>query len=198
MSDNEQYRSKVQAMIEKHDIDLDLVSLWTGNNAERLSLRDLARKLNKQVLETVLESNDVMATQRDIEQIYDALAGEQGKAEAVQKRRDLERQGVDVEELESDFVTHQSVHSYLTEVEDETYADRDPEAQLTSAVESINRLESRTKAVSESVIERFAKMDAVAVGDTEVYVEARVYCSDCGTEMRVTELLENGGCQCET
>lgn len=198
MSDNGEYRSKVQAVIEKYDISLDLVSRWNGNEEERLSLRELATELNKRILEAVLESNDVMATQRDIEQIYEALAGEQSKAEAVQKRRDLERQGVAVDELESDFVTHQSVHSYLTEVEGETYSQRDPQEQLRSAVESINRLENRTKAVSESVIERFAKMDAVTVGDTEVYVEARVYCSDCGRELRVTELLENGGCGCET
>ncbi|MDZ7849408.1 MAG: hypothetical protein U5K70_00855 [Halodesulfurarchaeum sp.] len=196
MSNTGDYRSKVQLVMEKYDIALDLVSLWTGNRGERLSLRELARKLNKQILETVLESKGVMATQRDIEHIYEALAGEQTKAEAVQKRRDLERQGVDVDELESDFVTHQSVHSYLTEVEGETYSSRDPEEQLTDAVESINRLENRTKAVSESVIERFAKIDAVTVGDTEVYVEARVYCSDCGAEMRVTELLEGGGCGC--
>ena len=197
MSDNGEYRSKVQAVIEKYDISFDLVSRWKGAEEERLSLRELATELNKRILEAVLESNDVMATQRDIEQIYEALAGEQSKAEAVQKQRDLERQGVDVDELESDFVTHQSVHSYLTEVEGETYSQREPQEQLRSAVESINRLENRTKAVSESVIERFAKLEEVTVGDTEVYVEARVYCSDCGTELRVTELLENGGCGCE-
>ena len=196
MSNTEDYRSKVQEVIEKYDIALDLVALWTGAGQERRSLRELATELNKRILETVLESNGVMATQRDIEQIYEALAGKQSKAEAVQKRRDLERQGVDVAELESDFVTHQSVHSYLTEVEGESYSGRDPAEQLSAAVESINRLENRTKAVSESVIERFAQMDAVTVGETEVYVEARVYCSDCGAEMRVTELLENGGCGC--
>ena len=191
------YRSKVARVKSSYDIEMDLAARWTGETGERWSLRDLADAFNRRVLEAVLTGNGVMTSQSDIDHIYRVLSGEGGEGDKVQKRRELEREGVDVDALLSDFVSHQAMHSFLTKIEQTSYTEQDTAAQIESAIESITRLVNRTKAVSENTVDRLARTERIEVGAVEVYVDAHAYCVECGTELPVTELLEQGGCECE-
>ena len=192
------YRSKVARVKSSYDIDMDLAARWTGESGERWSLRDLADAFNRRVLETVLSANGVMASQSDVDHIYRVLSGGSGEGDKVQKRRELEREGVDVDELLGDFVSHQAMHSYLTKTQQASFTGQDSADQIENAIESINRLVNRTKAVSENTVDRLARTERIEVGAVEVYVDARAYCVECGTELPVTELLQQGGCQCNT
>ena len=115
----------------------------------------------------------------------------------TQVRRDLERDGIDPERLRRDFVSHQAVHTYLTKHRDLRY-ERDASEDAERTLETIQRLRSRTRAVVETHVERLRSGDRLAVRSPSVYVDVRVTCEDCGNQYGVEELLDAGGCACES
>jgi len=102
---------------------------------------------------------------------------------------------VDVEALREDFVSHQAVHTYLREYRG---AERkDDGDQLQRDVETLRRLQSRAASVTADAVERSANTGRIDVGDTDVLVNVRVFCQDCGADYDAAELLDRGGCDCD-
>ena len=196
MSGQHSYNSKVARLMEEYDLSIDLPALWTGEDGERWSLRELADEFNIRLVSAELEAHDVMTSQSDAEHVYHVLTGESREGDKIQKRRELQREGIDVEALESNFVSHQAIHSYLTKVADTTYSDRDGDEQVNNAIDSLNKLQNRTRAVSQNTIDRLAKSGQIEVGSVDVFVDVYAYCNECGTDMPVTDLLNDRGCGC--
>ncbi|SFH58502.1 hypothetical protein SAMN04488066_11071 [Halorubrum aquaticum] len=191
--------NKVERKIDEYDLDGlgdELEAAWTGENGDRTSLRSLADEFNRAVLEAAVREADGSATGSEVESVHRTLTDDDvPRSEALRTRRDLERRGVDVDAVLDDFVSHQTVHTYLT-------ADRNvrpPEGnenRLEERRETIERLAGRTEAVSESAVD--ALVDAGELSDRpyEVFVDVRVTCGACGADYRVGELLQRGGCGC--
>ncbi|SMO59217.1 rod-determining factor RdfA [Halorubrum cibi] len=193
--------SKVERMIEKYDLEglgTELEAAWTAEDGERTSLRSLAEEFNRTVLGTAMREAGGSVTQSDVESAHRTLtADDVPRSETLRTRRELERRGVDVDAVLEDFVSHQTVHTYLTTDRNA----RPPEGngnRLDERRETIERLAGRTEAVADSAVDSLADADELADRPYEVFVDVRVTCGACGTDYRVGELLERGGCGCAT
>ncbi|SEV85310.1 rod-determining factor RdfA [Natrinema salifodinae] len=194
-------RTKVERVIDEYDLDGwgdRLEAEWIGDGTERTSLRDLATEFNKAVLRAAVRETGGTALDSDIESLYRTLTDDDvSRSEAVRKRRDLERAGVDVERVESDFVTHQTIHTYLTNVREASLPEEDGEDRIERKTETVQRLAGRTQVVTESTLEELGNAGEIADRDYEVFVDVRVICNECGADYPVADLLDQGGCDCQ-
>lgn len=192
--------SKVARVIEAYDLDgygAELEAAWTGEAGERTSLRDLADEFNRRVLDAAIRDTGGALVSTEVESTYRTLTDDDvPQADRMRKRRDLEREGVEVDGLLDDFVTHQAIHTYLTDFREASLPDRS-ENVLERKAETLERLQGRTTAVAESTLETLTEADEVADRDYELFVDVRVVCGDCGTDYAIGDLLRQGGCDCE-
>jgi hypothetical protein len=191
--------SKVARLIEQHGFDevgAELERRWTADDPdERQSLRELASYFNRRILAAALADTGVQPLDGEVSNLYRLLTGDDvSVAERTRAERQLERDGVDVDELRADFVSYQAIRTYLTSHRDAEY-DRDEGESLERALESIQRLRSRTASVAESRLEQLRASDRLSLGSPRVTVEVRVLCEDCGAQFDVAE-LDDDGCDC--
>lgn len=192
-------RYKVERVIDRYSLDgmgEELERRWLGTDGEAESLRDLAEDLNEAILRSALEEAGQVVIDSEVETTYTVLVGDDASsADKTKIRRDLRRDGVDVEQLERDFVTHQAVYTYLTKGRgaSKESKQRDP---IESSDQTINRLKSRTAVVTESELNRLVSRSAITLGEFDVLVSITVACQECGDHLDVSELLADGGCDC--
>jgi len=189
--------TKVARLIEKYELSgrgAELEAAWIGDDGERTSLRDLADEFNETILRSVLKENGISLSNFEVAGTYEALRHESGSDETRARRR-LEREGVDVEELTGDFVTHQSVHTYLTDERNASLPDQGEDA-VERRTETIEKLEGRTAVVTETSIESTLPDEELDRVDYDVIVDVQVVCSACGSTYDAGELLRQGGCDC--
>lgn len=197
--DGDPTRSKVGRLVERYDLaglGEELEHRWTAPEGQRDSLRKLAEYVNRRVLEAELRDAGHSPTAAELEGHYEAIADDDvDSGTRTRKRRELERYGVDVERLRASFVTHQTVHTYLTEFRNASF-DPDP-TTVEDEKATLARLRSRTAAVTESTLERLAAADRIADREYETLVDVRVLCRDCGRASDLEALLDEGGCGCD-
>ncbi len=189
--------TKVARLIEKYELSgrgAELEAAWIGDDGERTSLRDLADEFNQTVLRSVLTENGISLSNFEVAGTYEALRYGSGSDETRARRR-LEREGVDVEELTGDFVTHQSVHTYLTDERNASLPEQGEDA-VEQRTETIEKLEGRTAVVTEASIESTLPEEELDRVDYDVIVDVQVVCSACGSTYDAGELLRQGGCDC--
>lgn len=190
-------RTKVARIIDEYELTgmgARLEAAWTGESGNRQSLRDLADEFNEAVVESSLRDVESAPMEFEVSGTYRALSDE-SNADTTRARRRLEREGVDVDELESNFVTHQAIHTYLKRDRDATLPEktRNPREQK---VESIEKLQGRLTAVTESALSSLAASGELDRDEYEVLVDVRTVCLDCGAGQPVSDLLQQGGCEC--
>jgi len=193
--------SKVARLIDRygpHGLGDELERRWTADGAERLSLRDCATLFNERLLEQALVDAGIDALQRDVETTYERLTGEDVTAGVrTETRNRLVHDGVDIDDLDSDFVTYQAIRSYLTQYRDASYEGPSDAEKVEADIESIQRLLARTLSVTEERIEALQSTGRLDIDAFEVLLDAQVLCQDCGSQYSVTELLEMRGCECQ-
>lgn len=190
--------SKVARLIDEYDLEglgAELEQAWTADGDARASLRELADRVNRRLLERSLRRAGGSAIGGEIDALYRALAGEEGgPAGRTRAKRRLEREGVDVDALEDAFVSHGAVRTYLRSERGVTYdGAADP---VEAADEAIARLAGRLEAVAADKLVAASRTDDFALGEADVTVAVRVACRDCGRQADVATLLERGGCDC--
>jgi len=195
--------TKVRRVIDHYELSElgdELAARWVGDGYDRESLRSLADRFNRRVLAAGMEAAGLTPLDGEVDNTYRLLTDDEVSAGMrTQVERRLERDGVDIERLQTDFVSHQAVHTYLTDDreidppgDNESAADR-----LERDRETIQRLQSRLEAVTENTLDRSAATDRLAVGEFSVLVDVQVVCSDCGRTYEIAELIEAGGCDCQ-
>lgn len=176
--------------LDRHE---EMAGRW---RAGEVSLRALARELNVAVLRAAAREAGVATLEGEVENLYRLLTDDDvTSGTRVQARRRLESEGLDVDAVRSEFVSHQTVYNHLTDclgVERET-DDRDP---VTAAEDRIRPMQTRMEAIATDVVEGLDDDGAVTVGDFDVYVDVSVACNDCGTRSELGEFLRDGGCDC--
>ncbi|SET94468.1 rod-determining factor RdfA [Natrinema limicola] len=193
-------RYKVGKVINRYSLDgmgRELEEYWVGDAKDSYSLRELAEYFNKEVLRSALAGTSQQRFSGDIETIYHALTDDDvSRGEQTRVRKTLERDSIDVEQLQNDFVTHQAIHTYLTKGRD---VEKGTEAgdRIESAQQTINGLRGRLIAVVETVLSNLRDTDTLTLGSFDILVKINVHCTDCGTHKNLTELLSDGGCECE-
>lgn len=194
-------RCKVGRLIAEYDLgDIGdrLESFWVGDREGEMSLRELATYFNTRLLDATLERHGVRPLDGEVENLYELLTdadrspGVRAEAEAR-----LEREGIDVDALRDDFVSHQAVHTYLTEYRNVDHgAGRERASPVATTGETIRQLQGRTAAVTRNGVTDLANAGHVTVGDFEVLTNVRLFCNDCQTQYELTEFLDRGGCDC--
>lgn len=199
-TDTPTINSKVSRVIEQYGLDGQgewLETHWTGDGVERRSLRDLADAFNRRVLEAAMRDARMEPLESDVESAYDLLTDDDVSSGArVDLRNRLEWNGIDVESLESDFVSHQAIHTYLKKARgvEREEPDTDPREK---GLETVERLQGRTQVVTTDTLDRLAKQGVVDLEGFDVFVDVRVICDNCGSQYQVAELIEQAGCDCQ-
>ena len=192
--------SKVARLLEEYDLDglgADLEARWTGDSIDRMSLRDLAEFFNKRLLEQALLDAGMSTLESDLDATYEHLTGDDvSTGVRAEARSRLKRNGIDVDALESDFVTYQAIRSYLKGWRGAEYEGVSDTEKLEKDLETIQRLLTRTHSVAEHRIELLRETDRLALERFEVLLDAQVLCQECGTQYSLAELFERGGCDC--
>jgi hypothetical protein len=190
-------RSKVARLIEEYGMDglgAELERLWTATE-DRRSLRELATYFNRQLLQNALEEADIRPLDGEVENIYRLLTDEDGGADRTRIRRRLERDGLDVEALEKDFVTYQAIRTYLKKHRGAEYTpdETDP---IEREITNIQQLRGRVNSVTEGKIEQLKTAGELDIGEFRTLVDIRIICEECNTQFDAVELLEQGHCNC--
>ena len=195
---DEQY--KVGRVLKKYDL-LELHSQlpgrWLGEYGEATSLRSLAEQINIAVLAQAMRDADKEPLDGETENAYRLLTDDDvNTGVRTQQRNRLQRIGIDVETLEQDFVTHQAVHSYLTEglgISKEV----DSGDPIDTHQKRIQRLRSRTTAVIQNSLSELKDGDDISDGEFDVIVDMQVYCRKCDTQADIFDILRETGCDCD-
>jgi hypothetical protein len=173
----------------------ELERLWTANE-DRRSLRELADRFNRALLERAIEGTGVRRLDGEVENTYRLLTDDDvNSADRTRARRRLKRDGVDVDALLDDFVTYQAVRTYLKEHRGAEYS-REPSDPLEREAENAERLRGRMVSVTEGTLERLRDNDQLGLGEFRTLANIQVVCEDCNSRFEVVELLERGGCDC--
>lgn len=176
----------------------ELERLWTADGDRRESLRDLADRFNRRLLESALTAAGTSTVDGEIRNLYRLLtADDVSSGMRTEARVRLERDGVDVDQLERDFVTYQAIRSYLTEYRDAEYEHPSEGEQVDSVLETIQRLRARLRSITEGSLDRLRSTDRITLGSFRLFVDVDVLCEDCGAQYGVVDLLERGGCDCD-
>lgn len=187
---------KVGTLIEAFDLDGlddDLERSWQDDG---VSVRRLARTVNHRVLARTLQDAGVDVVDAELETTYDILRGREGSdASRIEKRRQLGRNGVDVEQLENQFVSHQTVYRHLTDCLGLEY-ERSP-VDADSALDQIRAVQHRTASVAEDRVERLAANGGLDHDDYQVIVDVTATCDHCGAYYELGDLFSTGGCGCQ-
>lgn len=184
--------SKVSRVIDSYDLNGlgdELVTRWVD---EGESLRALADEFNRRVLTGAMRDAGTNPIEGEVENTYRLLTGDDVSGGVrTEARRSLERDGVDVEQLERDFVSHQAVHTYLTKhrgVSKETEPEDSAET-LEKNQRTIQQLKGRTRAVTTNIIENLRDTGRLDVEDFDVIVDVRVIETETGETYDVADLF---------
>lgn len=193
-------RIKVQRLIDEYELTglgSEMERLWTTDRDDRMSLRALADYFNQHLLEVAMADAGLQPLSGEAENIYHLLTGDEVTgADQTRTRRRLERDGIDVEQLLSDFVTYQAIRTYLKEYRNAEYTTNKNNLIDREKV-SIQRLRGRMTTVVESKLEQLEKNDELVLGDYRTVADINVYCADCGAQYGIDDLLDKGGCDCD-
>ena len=140
------------------------------------SLRELAIFFNKQILSKALGR----ATQEvigDAETIYEVLMDDDtDRARQAELRSKLARYNVDIDDVQQDFISHQTVRNHLNGCR-EIDTGRESTFDLEAGQKTIEWAQARSEGVIEQTIERLRNAGEVADTQTEVTQSVRVACS---------------------
>ncbi|QRV16217.1 rod-determining factor RdfA [Haloterrigena salifodinae] len=188
---------RVATQYELAGLNDDLVAYWTGDGDDQRSTRELATYVNHRVLEAALEEADIPPKEGEVENTYRLLTDDDvSSGTRVQTRNELQRDGVPIDRVESDFVSHQTVYKHLTDCLGAKLETPSDEERLESSSEKLGALQNRTAAVTADTVAQLERNEVVAIGDFDVTVSVTVTCEDCLQEYTIRELLENRACDC--
>lgn len=199
-SNEDRRKSKVERVIDSYGLTgfgNTLAERWTAPE-DSDSLRDLATLLNQKMLQSALRETDTEVLKGEAENLYSLLSDDDTtEGMRVQAKNTLESRGVDVDQLLSDFVSHQAVYTYLTEIRGVSKGS-ESKNRIQNVIDSIQKLRGRLLAVIQRSLESLRNTDQLRLGDFDVLIDTQVYCRDCGTQYEVIQLLTRGGCDCGT
>lgn len=180
------------------DLDVTLRERWTAAE-NSTSLRDLAHYVNKRVLASMLSEGHRGTLAGEVKNYYRLLTDDDAsrgmRTEATNR---LEDRGVDVEELETRFVSHQTVYRHLTDCLGVTREERatDSATAVRDGIGTIRALQRRTEVVASSTLERLERAGRFDIEEINVLVDVRISCRACGRRLELSESLVGQACDC--
>lgn len=194
-------QSKVVRLIRTYELEgmgEELEARWLGTGETQNSLRELADYFNHRLLRAVMNEAGMSPLDGEAENAYRLLTDDVSAGIRIQTRKRFEREGIDVDQLERDFVSHQAIYTYLTKyrnVQKDKAANQD---QFEKSAQTVQRLKNRLAAVTDKTLDSLQETDRITTGDIDVSVDVRAFCHDCGRQYEVRELIEAKGCDCKS
>lgn len=177
----------------------ELVERWQAAGEHGASLRELQRELNRAILRETLLAHDLTPLEGEVENLRRLLRDSPvSESQRIEARRRLEKQGIDVDDLLQDFVSHQSVFTHLRECRDASAPDRPDEERLERAESTVYGLRTRTETVTANTLAQLGAAGLLDPESFDVVVEVQAICDRCGRSHDVDALLTAGGCECRT
>jgi hypothetical protein len=194
--------TKVGRLIDGYDLGpeygAELEAAWTDDGVERKSLRDLAEEFNRKLLAAAMSGAGMSTLDGEVDNIFRLLTEDDVTAGTrIDARSRLERNGIDVDQLERDFVTYQAIRSYLQNERGAEYEGTSDEDRLKRTSDSIERLRARLSSVCETNLDQLRETDRITLDEFRLFVSVDVLCEGCGSQYTIAELLERGGCDCD-
>lgn len=166
--------------------------------ADGASLRDLETFYNTELLRTVMESAGMDTLDGEVANLYRLLTDEEVSAGTqVDAESRLRQHGVDPSKVTDDFVSYQTVRTHLNDCLGEETT-RETDLTTDEARNTVLKLLSRTESVTRRTIERLSNQGRLSVTAPSVTLSLRVACAECNDEYTFSQLLDEGGCSCET
>lgn len=192
---------KVGRLIEEFElvgIDEDLAAKWRGDGVERKSVRALTDEFNERLLQAGLDRGDINYLEGEVNNTYTLLTDDDvTEGVKVNVRRALKRGNVEIEAIESAFVSHQTIYNHLTDCLEITKPQEGTQDPVDKAAGEMFSLQNRTVAVVDSKVARLRDGGELALSDFDVYVDVNVRCKSCGSRLDLGNLLREGGCSCQ-
>ena len=194
--------TKVGRLLDDYDLGAEygdqLETDWTEEGAKRKSLRDLAEEFNRRLVAAAMSDAGMSTLDGEVDNIFRLLTQDDVTAGTrTEVRSRLERNGIDVDQLERDFVTYQAIRSYLQNERGAEYEETSDEDRLERTSDSIERLRARLSSVCETNLNQLRETDRITLDDFRLFVSVDVLCEGCGSQYTVAELLDRGGCDCD-
>ncbi len=164
---------------------------------EDASLRDLERVINQEFTISAIESAG-SPTDRDPATLTAILRGDgdSTRREKARLETQLTQAGVDIEQLQQDYVSFRTVKTHLNEHLN-VDTSRNETITIDSARDLIEWAETRCANVIERTIKRLSNANEATIGgDFTVRISPRITCYDCNTTLTITEYLDSNGCNC--
>lgn len=162
---------------------------------EGASLRDLETIVNERILASEFQAADI-ETYGDSSDLYRRLTTDDVSAGKRAESRSCFRQaGVDITQLESGFVTNQTVRKHVCESLG-ININGDMDFTIPDARTRIDRLQSRREVVVGEKLDHVRWTSTIETGDLDVVLTMRVSCEVCGDLYRLAGRLDQGHCQC--
>ncbi|WP_135807411.1 rod-determining factor RdfA [Halorussus marinus] len=196
MSQQPDCKCKVGQVSEMHSV-LDEYAGLAERWQDGTSIRVLTEELNKAIIQSELKNTNISQIGQEQSAVYKALhTDELEEAKEIEFRRQLEHSGVDVEELSSNLVSHQTVYRHLKNCLSVSKTDDPaPEKRREKARDTVYALQQRTEIVTESTIKTLTSAGIMEIADADVLVDIQVLCNECGHSMDF-ETAINQGCEC--
>lgn len=196
MSETGSNACKIDRVIERRGLDGLDEELGRRRRADDASLRELESVFNRRVLAAALRDERVETIQGEVANLYRLLTAEEVSAGARTEAIDrLERNGIDAEALQEDFVSYQTVRTHLRDCLG-LETGRESSIDRTDAEDTVFSFLARSETVIEQTLSRLQSADELHAGELDLSVNARVACRDCGREYTVSQLLDRGSCAC--
>lgn len=175
----------------------ELERRWTDSD-DHSSLRELQRTVNRRVLRAALSDSGAPPLDGEAENyrriLTDSNVPEDRQIEACRR---LENEGIDVEDVRSNFVSHQTVYNHLRSCRGiESTDGKSNEERFSETKSRIFGLQNRTEIVTEQALSTLGSHDLLSPDEYDVVVDIQAVCESCGRSHDVALLLENGGCSC--
>jgi len=179
------------------DVNEELAVRRSGRAGDAASLRDLAGFFNRAVLRAAMVDAGMSPLEGEVENVYRLLTDEDvSEGMRVRTRNRLTREGVDLEGVESSFVSHPTMSSHLRDCLDVEPSTPSPDPVAMSR-ERVFKMVTRAERVIENTLESLAASGHVAAGTLAVTVDVQVVCEDCGAHADVSSFVDGGGCDCD-
>jgi hypothetical protein len=177
-------------------LDEEFSTRW-GTDGESVGVRELASVVNRRVLASAMREAGLSPLDGEPQNLLRLLTDDDVPgSRRLDTRRRLERQGVDVDAVLSDTVSHQTVYNHLREclgVSKGSTGDR-----LERRRSTLFALRSRTETVTRETLASLRDGGELDLEGFDVIVDVRVVCESCGQSHELGALLEGRGCDCTT
>lgn len=162
------------------------------------SLRQLECEFNRTVLGAALEAEGYTPLDGEVDNLYRLLTEDDVTGGMrVQARNRLEDHGVDIEAVQADFVSYQTINRHFKQCRGFTQSTENSGISMNGAEDRLFALRTRALEVSSQTVGQLDRSEVIDIGEFDVNVDIGVTCLDCGTQASFTDLFSGWRCECD-